>query len=113
VARGILEHAGASIDAVDNGQLAVDLLRHAADQYDAVLMDVQMPVMDGMEATRVLRGELGLQLPILAMTAGVMESEREHCQRAGMNDFIAKPIDIEQMFAVITRNVASRRARAD
>ena len=113
VARGILEHAGAAIDAVDNGQLAVDLLRHSAGLYDAVLMDVQMPVMDGMEATRVLRGELGLQLPILAMTAGVMESEREHCQRAGMDDFIAKPIDIEQMLAVITRNVAPRKARTD
>ncbi|WP_295998126.1 response regulator [Rugamonas sp.] len=113
VARGILEHAGARIDAVDNGQLAVDLLRHAAAAYDAVLMDVQMPVMDGMEATRILRGELGLRLPILAMTAGVMESEREHCQRVGMNDFIAKPIDIEQMLAVITRNVAARRADAE
>jgi len=68
-------------------------------------MDVQMPVMDGFSATRLIREELGLTLPVIAMTAGVMESEREQCIAAGMDDFIAKPIDVEQMFGTIRRHL--------
>jgi CheY-like chemotaxis protein len=70
VARGMLEHAGASVALVENGQLAVDYLREHAADIDMVLMDVQMPVMDGFEATGHIRHELGLKLPVLAMTAG-------------------------------------------
>jgi CheY-like chemotaxis protein len=101
VARGILEQANAVVAVADNGQLALELLR--TNDYDLVLMDVQMPVMDGFTATQKIRGELGLTLPVIAMTAGVMESEREQCTRAGMDDFIAKPIDVEQMFATLAR----------
>jgi CheY-like chemotaxis protein len=68
-------------------------------------MDVQMPVMDGFGATRIIREDLGLTLPVIAMTAGVMESEREQCIAAGMDDFIAKPIDVEQMFAAMRRHL--------
>ena len=64
--------------------------------------------MDGFEATARIRAELGLTLPVLAMTAGVMESEREQCIACGMNDFIAKPIDVEQMLRAIQRNLAGR-----
>ena len=111
VARGMLEHAGATVNVAENGQLAVDHLRaHAAD-YDIVLMDVQMPVMDGFEATRHIREELRLTLPILAMSAGVMQSEQEHCIAAGMNDFIPKPVDIEQMLDIISRHWDALRAR--
>jgi PAS domain S-box-containing protein len=110
VARGMLEHAGAAVDVAENGQLAVERLRaHAAD-YDIVLMDVQMPVMDGFEATRHIREELRLTLPILAMSAGVMQSEQEHCIAAGMNDFIPKPVDIEQMLDIISRHWDALRA---
>jgi signal transduction histidine kinase/DNA-binding response OmpR family regulator/integral membrane sensor domain MASE1 len=105
VATSMLTYAGASVDAVDNGRAALDRLRTDADSYDLVLMDVQMPEMDGFEATTRIRGELGLTLPVLAMTAGVMESEREQCIASGMNDFIAKPIDVEQMLRAITRNL--------
>ena len=80
-------------------------LRTEAHRYDLVLMDVQMPEMDGFEATGKIRNELGLNLPVLAMTAGVMESEREECIACGMNDFIAKPIDVEDMLRVIARNL--------
>ncbi|WP_371866078.1 hybrid sensor histidine kinase/response regulator [Duganella radicis] len=101
VARGILEQAGAVVTVADNGQLALDELRAGA--FELVLMDVQMPVMDGFTATRKIREELHLTLPVIAMTAGVMESEREQCTNAGMDDFIAKPIDVEQMFATLAR----------
>ena len=101
VAKGILEQSGASVTVAENGQQAVDLLGDIG--YDLVLMDVQMPVMDGFTATRKIRDELGLSLPVIAMTAGVMESEREQCTSAGMNDFIPKPIDVEHMFATLIR----------
>jgi len=104
VARGMLEHAGASVAVAENGQLAVDLLREQAADFDMVLMDVQMPVMDGYEATRRIRHELSLKLPVLAMTAGVMKSEQDECVAAGMNDFIAKPVDVEQMLEIISRH---------
>jgi signal transduction histidine kinase/CheY-like chemotaxis protein/integral membrane sensor domain MASE1 len=105
VARSMLTHAGAWIDAVDNGRAAVDKLRADPAAYDLVLMDVQMPEMDGFTATGLIRTELGLTLPVLAMTAGVMASEREQCVASGMNDFIAKPIDVEEMLRVIARHL--------
>ncbi len=110
VARGMLEHAGASVDVAENGQLAVDRLRDHGADYDIVLMDVQMPVMDGYEATRRIRDTLGLKLPVLAMTAGVMQSEKDQCIDAGMDDFIAKPVDVEQMLDTISRHWAAIRA---
>jgi CheY-like chemotaxis protein len=67
-------------------------------------MDVQMPVMDGFEATRQIRQVLGLKLPILAMTAGVMQSEQDQCIAVGMDDFIAKPVDVEQLLDTISRH---------
>ncbi|WP_229257970.1 PAS domain-containing hybrid sensor histidine kinase/response regulator [Duganella margarita] len=110
VARGMLEHVGASVEVAENGQLAVDRLRERAADYDIVLMDVQMPVMDGFAATRHIRA-LGLTLPVLAMTAGVMQSEQDQCIDAGMDDFIAKPVDVEQMLDTISRHWDAIRAR--
>jgi signal transduction histidine kinase/integral membrane sensor domain MASE1/DNA-binding response OmpR family regulator len=105
VATSMLTHAGALIDAVDNGRAAVEQLRATPAAYDLVLMDVQMPEMDGYTATGLIRTELRLTLPVLAMTAGVMASEREQCIASGMNDFIAKPIDVEEMLRVIARHL--------
>ena len=102
VAKGILEQAGAVVAVAENGEVALKLLRGEL-QCDLVLMDVQMPVMDGFTATRALRDDLGLTLPVIAMTAGVMESERERCIAAGMDDFIGKPVDVEQMFSTIAK----------
>lgn len=101
VAKGLLEQAGATVDIVDDGKKAVDLLRVNPDAYEIILMDVQMPVMDGFTATRLIRDELQLTLPVLAMTAGVTEFEREKCIASGMNDLIAKPIEVEKMLATI------------
>ncbi|MBB3117329.1 response regulator [Pseudoduganella violacea] len=109
VARGILEHAGATLDVVGDGQQAVDVLRAESDNYDVVLMDMQMPVLDGFTATEIIRRELRLELPVIAMTAGVLASERDRCMRAGISDFIAKPVVVEEMMAVIARHLPERR----
>jgi PAS domain S-box-containing protein len=109
VARGILEQAGATLDVVDDGQQAVDLLRGSADRYDIVLMDMQMPVLDGFSATAILRRELKLSLPVIAMTAGVLASERDRCVEAGISDFIPKPVVVEEMLAVIERHLPGGR----
>ena len=103
VARGLLEQAGARVAVAENGEDAVTQLRRL--DCDLVLMDVQMPVMDGFTATRIIREELRLSLPVIAMTAGVMASEREQCIAAGMDDFIGKPIDVEQMFSILARHL--------
>ena len=113
VARGILEHAGATLDVVADGLQAVERLRAGAERYALVLMDMQMPVMDGFTATRLLRQELGLTLPIIAMTAGVLESERERSLAAGITDFIPKPIEVEEMLAVLLRHLRQRAPAPD
>jgi PAS domain S-box-containing protein len=105
VAKGILEPAGVVVTAVWNGQEAVDAMSVDPTGYDLVLMDVQMPVMDGYTATRLLRTRLGVRQPILAMSAGVTAAEREECLAAGMNDFIAKPVDVEQMMESLRQHL--------
>ncbi|MFC4160781.1 PAS domain S-box protein [Chitinimonas lacunae] len=105
VARGILEHAGATLDIAGDGRQAIDRLSHDGERYHLVLMDVQMPVMDGFTTTRLIRGELHLSLPVIAMTAGVLQSEREQCRASGMDDFIPKPLEVGQMMEVIIRHL--------
>jgi CheY-like chemotaxis protein/HPt (histidine-containing phosphotransfer) domain-containing protein len=101
VARYRLELQGARVNVASNGEQAVELLRLRPDEFDVVLMDVQMPVMDGCEATRLIRAEPGLgQLPVIALTAGALGSERQRATDAGMNDFISKPFDAK---ALVTR----------
>ncbi|MES2072520.1 MAG: response regulator [Pseudomonadota bacterium] len=109
VAKSMLEQHGASVDVVEDGQKAVEHLRMHADSYDLILMDVQMPVMDGYTATGLIRKELALDLPIVAMTAGVMETEKDRCIESGMNGFIAKPIDVDTMLATIGQHLDVRR----
>jgi len=102
VAIGQLEDAEVFVDLAENGAEAVRMARE--NDYDVVLMDMQMPVMDGIEATRILRSDARFQtLPIIAMTANALVSDRELCLQAGMNDHIAKPIDPDQLFGVLLR----------
>jgi len=102
VAIGQLEDAEVFVDLAENGEVALGMIRD--NDYDIVLMDMQMPVMDGIEATRIIRSEPRFKsLPIVAMTANAMESDRELCLEAGMNDHIAKPIDPDQLFGVLLR----------
>jgi CheY-like chemotaxis protein len=104
VAQEILEGFGLTVEIAGEGRKAVELLRADPNRYDTVLMDLQMPELDGFEATRIIRSELGLaNLPIIAMTARVLEDERRHCLACGMNDHVAKPIDPPTLLAVLSR----------
>ncbi|MDZ4183772.1 MAG: PAS domain S-box protein [Desulfuromonadales bacterium] len=104
VAREILEGRGVTVDVAGNGVDAVVRVVHSGDSYDAVFMDVQMPVMDGLEATRRIRAHHDFDaLPIIAMTASAMASDRLLCLQAGMNDQVNKPIDVAELFATLQR----------
>ena len=102
VAREILKGAGAVVTVAGNGQEAVQAVLQAEPPFDLVLMDIQMPVMDGFQATSLIREEFPQEtLPIIAMTASALSDERERCLGAGMNDHIAKPIDLDELFQVL------------
>jgi PAS domain S-box-containing protein len=109
VAQYILLHAGAVVETVANGQLAVQALLAAPERCDVVLMDVQMPVLNGYDATVAIRagGARLARLPIVAMTANVMADDRRLAKNAGMDAHVAKPIDVEELIAVLTRLVPS------
>ena len=105
IAVELLQSAGATVTVAGNGQLVLDkLAAYGPEGFDAVLMDVQMPVMDGIEATRRIREDTRFAgLPIIAMTADALVEEREGCLSAGMVDHIAKPIDPHLMFSTVKR----------
>jgi signal transduction histidine kinase/CheY-like chemotaxis protein len=108
----LLARMGHVVHLVANGQLAVEAVRRG--DYDAVLMDLQMPGMDGMEATQAIRalGDARAAVPIIAMTANAFEEDRRACLAAGMDDYVAKPIDVEQLAQAIERVAMARDARA-
>jgi len=105
VARELLESAGLSVTLATTGRQALEKLQQA--DFDAVFMDVQMPVMDGLEATRQLRQCAGLAtLPVIAMTAHALPQDRQRCLDAGMSDYIAKPIDPDKLLELLTTWIA-------
>jgi CheY-like chemotaxis protein/HPt (histidine-containing phosphotransfer) domain-containing protein len=96
LATTLLERWGHNVEVAENGQIALDML--ARQQFDIILMDMQMPVMDGLEATRRIRASESIRrTPIIAMTANAMEGDREHCLAAGMDDYISKPIKAQEL----------------
>ena len=100
LAKTILKKARIDVEIANNGQEAIQIL--AKEEFDLVLMDVQMPIMDGYEATRSIRDALQkTDLPVIAMTANAMQGDKERCLEAGMNDFLTKPIDGVQLVKVI------------
>ncbi len=101
LAQFMLAKAGYSVDFADDGQEAVELYTSAPGNFDLILMDIQMPRMDGREATRKIREHGFTDIPIIAMTAESMQSDREKCLQAGMNDYISKPIRREMIFKMI------------
>ncbi|HEX5398984.1 MAG TPA: response regulator, partial [Verrucomicrobiae bacterium] len=104
IAVELLEGAGASVQIASNGRECVEKLAAAPDAFDAVLMDLQMPEMDGYQATAKIRAEARLaKLPIIAMTAHATIEERQRCLAAGMNDHVSKPIDPAALFETVGR----------
>jgi two-component system, sensor histidine kinase and response regulator len=112
VAQAILEGAGIVVTIVDNGEEAVEALRHNA--FDAVLMDIQMPRMNGYEATRLIR-ELprGASIPIVAMTAHAMKGDEEKCLEAGMDAYISKPVNQDRLFHTLWRLLRTQKRSVD
>ncbi len=105
----MLLSAGARVTLVGNGQLAVEALQAPGARFDAVLMDVQMPVLDGYAATRVIRHTLGrVDLPIIALTAFARPQDREQSRRAGMSGHLSKPLDAQELLEVLVNAVGSR-----
>jgi PAS domain S-box-containing protein len=104
VAKELLSAEGATVDIAGNGQLGVDAVKASEVPYDVVLMDMQMPVMDGCSATRLIREIVGPKdLPIVAITANTMEADLQACLDAGMNDHVGKPFDIGDLVNVLLR----------
>jgi CheY-like chemotaxis protein len=94
VAEHVLQREGAEVTLMKDGQQVLECLRNNPTGFDLVLMDIQMPVMDGLIATRAIREELKLEnLPVIALTAGVLPEEKQNALDAGFNDFLPKPMD--------------------
>jgi hypothetical protein len=111
IMRDLLESLGATVEVADNGALALQLLEIHRDEIDLILMDIQMPEMDGLQATRRIRaGQVRADIPIIALTAHAFEEERQRALAAGMNDFLTKPIEPPQLIAIIQRYRPARPA---
>ena len=108
--RTVLGNVGAEVEVVENGRLAVERAETGA--FDVVLMDMNMPEMDGYEATRRLR-DRGYARPILALTANAMSGDCEHCLAAGCNAHLAKPIDRKQLIETVAQYAMSKTSRTD
>jgi signal transduction histidine kinase/DNA-binding response OmpR family regulator len=110
----LLQRLGVTVEFAANGREAVDAVMANYLRFDAVIMDVQMPVMDGLEATRLIRRNIdATELPIIAMTAHAMESERQLCLDAGMNDHLTKPVDPKSLTRTLGRWITAPRSRAE
>ena len=106
IALEILKRGGIEADCAEDGQAAVDIISSAEpDKYDIILMDIQMPVMNGYEAAHHIRAMDGRrsQIPIIALTANTFESDKADAKNAGMNAHVAKPFDPENLYAVIAK----------
>lgn len=104
VAQSILEAEGAKVDIAENGYEAIKIMSAAPDIYDIVLMDIQMPKMDGYTATKEIRKTQSLKnIPIIALTAGAFQENKSEAIESGMNDYLSKPFDVEQLISTILR----------
>jgi CheY-like chemotaxis protein len=107
----LLEDTGVNLDCAENGQQALEMVEADLGKYDVILMDIQMPVMDGLEATRRIRSLLSkheMELPIIAMTANVFKDDIEACINAGMDDHLGKPLDIDKVMEILRKYLENR-----
>lgn len=104
LAKKVLSNFGCQVDLAENGGVGIEMAKSKS--YDLILMDIQMPIMDGYSAARSIRKELKLTVPIIAMTAHVMSGERERCLAAGMNDYISKPFGKGPLYAIIKKHTS-------
>ena len=106
VAQEMLQREGAKVSVAPNGEIGVQQISAPGAQFDLVLMDMQMPVMDGLQATRLIRSQPAhANLPIVAMTANAMPGDRQSCLEAGMNDHVGKPFELDELVSAILRNL--------
>jgi len=111
VAQGLLARARVEVVVAENGEQALAALRDEAHDFDAVLMDVQMPVLDGYTATRAIRRDPRFDaVPVIAMTAHAMADDQQRCIEAGMQDYVSKPLDVDHFYATLLKWRGSRKA---
>jgi len=117
VAKATFQKLGYKIDIAENGQIVLDMMRK--NDYDMIFMDMQMPIMDGIEATKYIRGNVDIKnntLPIIAMTANAMAEHKDLCIKAGMNDFISKPVDTTDIQEILNdwllKNIGTKKHKS-
>lgn len=101
LARTILQEWGCHVEIANNGEESINTLQR--NSYDIILMDMQMPIMGGVQATKIIREEMKLELPIIALTANASKEDERNCMDAGMNDYISKPFREEELYQKISR----------
>ncbi|MEA1848797.1 PAS domain S-box protein [Chryseobacterium sp. MHB01] len=111
VAENSLKHYNCLVTKADNGRIAVELLEK--EQFDIILMDIQMPEMDGIEATQILRENMGVKTPIIALTANAFKSEIDKCISIGMDDYITKPFAEESLINIIEKHIGRQKNQSD
>ena len=108
----LLQNAGLNLEIAVNGRIALDMVEQTIEPYDLILMDIQMPVMDGYESTRRIRA-LGVRTPIIALTANALLSDKARCLQAGCDDYLSKPIDRAQLLRALARHLAFKNTERD
>ena len=107
IARNLLEHKGIKVTVAENGQAALELFKKSfVGQYQAILMDIRMPIMDGLTSAKAIRGlerQDAKRIPIIAMTANALDENRRNSMAAGMNAHLAKPFNPDQLYEVLAR----------
>src|SRR5690606_33546490 len=114
VARGILKKKHIGVTLANNGREAVELLQTEGMHFHLILMDLEMPEMDGHEATRLIRqGKTNANIPIIAITAQAMRGDRERCLAAGMDGYLSKPIMADMLYRTLSDMMRTRTASSD
>jgi len=104
---GLLENSGINIDIANNGVEAIELMKLNQDKYELIFMDLQMPIMGGIEATKIIR-ELNQNIPIIALSANVMKEDIDKTKEAGMNEHLTKPIEIEKLYKTLLKYISKK-----